>query len=177
MKIIVTILLIIIAICGLFYASFHGVEIPFFWKFTEQINIVYISLNTENLSGQKVPILGISAQGGGCHRIKTFRSIESIESNVMTINISGYRTDWSNSICTADIYFEYIKVKLDVNWLKSGKEERDLIIKLNGHNNAYKIFYNGSQISIREIQSKNVVMYSNVGSNNFNITKNLVMKL
>ncbi|MDO8513648.1 MAG: hypothetical protein Q7S37_04045 [bacterium] len=117
---------------------------------------LYLETSVEN--GEKIPILVLSTvTGGGCDSASDLQTKETFSGNELLVEILGYNfTKGSGEVCPAVILESQTKVKLASNWLKDNGE-KEIVFKLKGKENIYKLSYSQYQVTLTRVQATNVI--------------------
>ena len=116
----------------------------------------FLASSVEN--NERVPVLVLSAvAGGGCDSASDLETKKSLSGNTLVVDIKGYKfTKGSGEICPAVILESKAKVSIDLNWLKQSGE-KEVIFKLGGLDNNYKISYSQYHLTLNGVQATNVI--------------------
>lgn len=117
---------------------------------------IFLTSSVEN--NKRVPVLVLSAvAGGGCDSASDLETKKSLSGNTLVVDIQGYKfTKGSGKTCAAVILESRAKVSIDLNWLKQGGE-KEVIFKLGGRDNNYKISYSQYHLTLSGVQTTNVI--------------------
>lgn len=117
---------------------------------------VFLASSTEN--NERMPVLVLSAvAGGGCDSASDLETEEVLSGNTLTVHIKGYRfTKGAGEVCIGVVLESRVKVGMDPGWLKQSGD-KEVIFKLDGRDNKYKISYNNYRVTLSGIQTTNVI--------------------
>jgi len=118
---------------------------------------VFLASSVEN--NKRVPVLVLSAvAGGGCDSASDLETKKSLSGNTLMVDINGYKfTKGSGEICPAAVILDSrAKVSIDIDWLEK-VGDKEIIFKLDGQNNKYKISYSQYRVTLSGVQAINVI--------------------
>jgi len=117
---------------------------------------VFLASSVEN--NERVPVLILSAfAGGGCDSASDLETRKSLNGDTLVVDIRGYKfTKSIGEVCPEVILESRAKVSVDLGWLKQS-EYKEIIFKLGGQDNRYKISYSKYQVALSGIQATNVI--------------------
>ena len=179
-KVLITItVLILIVIGALVFTNSKGFRSPL-PSLTGELTIpkyvsVFLASSVEN--NKRVPVLVLSAvAGGGCDSASDLEAKKSLRGNTLVVDIKGYKfTKGSGEFCPSVILESRAKVNVDPDWLKQNGE-KEIIFKLDGKDNKYKISYSQYRVILNGVQATNVIA-SRPGYNPSNTPVSLEMTL
>jgi hypothetical protein len=117
---------------------------------------VFLSSSVEG--NDRVPVLILSADaGGGCDSASALKTKESLNGNSLVVDIEGYEfTKGSSESCIGVVLESRTKVNIDADWLKK-PGDKEIIFRLNGQENKYKITYSQYRVTLSGVQATNVL--------------------
>lgn len=160
-KILITIVILTLIVIGaIIFTKRNEIKPPLPFLTGELTVPEYVSvfLASSVESNERVPVLVLSAvAGGGCDSASDLETKKSLSGNTLVVDIKGYKfTKGTGEVCPAVILESRAKVSVDPDWLKqSGNKE--IIFKLGGQDNKYKISYNQYRVTLSGIQTTNVI--------------------
>lgn len=115
----------------------------------EYVN-VFLALSVEN--NKRVPVLVLSAvAGSGCDSASDLKTQKSLSDNTLVVDIKGYKlTKGTRKNCPAVVLESRFKVSIDPDWLKQNGD-KEILFKLGGQNNRYKISYSNYRVTLSAI--------------------------
>ncbi len=160
-KIIIAIVLVVLIVIGtIFFVNRNNINLPI-PQLTGELTVpeyvsVFLSSSVEN--NKRMPVLVLSAvAGGGCDSASDLETQKSLSGDTLVIDIKGYKfKKGTGKICPLLIVESQAKITVDLDWLKQNGD-KEIIFKLSGQNNRYKISYNNYQVALSEIQATNVI--------------------
>lgn len=160
-KILITIaVLVLLVIGGLVFINRNGFKSPLPILTGELTIPKYVSvfLASSVEKNERVPVLVLSAvAGGGCDFASDLEMKKSLTGNTLVVDINGHKfTKGSDGACPAVISESRVKVSIDPDWLKQSGE-KEIILKLDGQDNKYKISYNKYHLTLTGVQANNVI--------------------
>ena len=117
---------------------------------------VFLSSSIEG--NDRIPTLLLSADaGGGCDSASALKTKESLNGSNLVVDIEGYElTKGSGEVCIGVVQESRTKVNIDADWLKK-PGDKEIIFRLRGQENRYKITYSQYQVTLSGIQATNVL--------------------
>jgi len=119
---------------------------------------VHFSLSSSVEKGESIPVLELSALVGnnGCVAASDLSIEKIINGNTLNVDIKGYKfKKGAGEMCPAVMVESRANINIDLNWLKQN-DSREIVFKLNGQINKYKISYNKYKVTLSGIQATNV---------------------
>ena len=154
---IITAVFILLVVGAIIFVNRNGIKLPLTGELVVPKYVsVFLASNVDK--GDRIPVLILSAvAGGGCDSASDLNTKKSVSGNKIVVDITGYKfTKGSDGICPAVILESRAKVNIDADWLKQSGE-KEIIFKLNGQENKYKISYNQYRVTLSGVQVTNVV--------------------
>ncbi|MBU3999760.1 hypothetical protein KKG29_01095 [Patescibacteria group bacterium] len=157
---IIIVILAMVVIGAIIFANRNNIKSPL-PPLTGELTVpeyvsVFLASSVEN--NERVPVLILSAvAGGGCDSASDLETRKSLNGDTLVVDIKGYKfTKGSGEVCPAVILESRAKVSVDPGWLKQN-EDKEIIFKLGGQDNRYKISYSKYQVTLSGIQATNVI--------------------
>jgi len=125
---------------------------------------VSVRLASSVKNNERVLVLTLrtaAPSSSGCDSISDLKLQKSLSSDTLTVDIKGYKfTENAVGPCPAVMLESRQttgRVKVDLDWLKQNGD-KEIIFKLDGQDNRYKISYNKYQVTLSEVQATNVIV-------------------
>lgn len=157
---IILIILVVVVTGAIIFAKRNNIKSPL-PPLTGRLTVpeyvsVFLASSVEN--NERVAVLILSAlAGGGCDSASDLETRQSLNGNTLVVEIKGYKfTKGTGQVCPAIILESRAKVNIDPGWLKQNGD-KEIIFKLSGQNNRYKISYSKYQVTLSGIQTTNVI--------------------
>lgn len=157
-KLFIIVALIVLAIGVVLFINFRSSLPPTLTSELVVPKYVSVFLTSSVEKSERIPVLVLSAvAGGGCDSASDLRTKKSLSRNGLIIDIKGYKfTKGSGEICPAVILESRAKVNIDADWLKQDGD-KEIIFRLSGQENKYKISYSQYRVALTGIQATNVI--------------------
>lgn len=157
---IIIVVIVLIVVAFLVFTNDSGVKSSLPALTSELTTPKYVSvfLTSSVENNERVPVLILSATaGGGCDSASDLETKKTLNDNTLVVEIKGYKfTKGSGETCTAIVLESRTKVSVDADWLKQiGSKE--IIFKLDGQDNKYKISYDKYRVILSGLQTINVI--------------------
>jgi len=160
-KIIFTIVVLALIVTGaIFFTNRNKINLPI-PLLTGELTVpeyvsVFLTSSVEN--NERVPVLVLyTVAGGGCDSASDLETQKSLSGDTLVVDIKGYKfTKGTGEICPAVILKSSAEESVDPDWLKQNGD-KEIIFKLGGQNNRYKISYSNYQVTLSGIQATNVI--------------------
>ena len=160
-KILTTMVVLVLLVIGaLVFTNRNGFKSPL-PSLTGELTIpkyvsVFLTSSVEN--NKRVPVLVLSAvAGGGCDSASDLETKKSLAGNTLVVDINGYKfTKGSDGGCPAVILESRAKISIDSDWLEQNSD-KEIIFKLEGQDNKYKISYSKYRVALNGVQATNVI--------------------
>lgn len=119
---------------------------------------VSVFLSSAVEGNNRIPVLVLSADaGGGCDSASALKTKESLSDNSLEVDIDGYElTKGPGEVCIAVVLESRAKVNIDADWLKT-PGDKEIIFRLNGQDNKYKISYSQYRVTLNGVRATNVL--------------------
>lgn len=157
-KILITIVVLALLIFGtVVFINRNGSKSPLTGELVVPRYVsVFLASSVEN--NERVPVLVLSAvAGGGCDSASDLETKQSLSGNTLIVDIRGYKLNKGlGEICPAVILESRAKVSIDTDWLEQNGD-KEIIFKLGGQDNKYKISYSQYRVTLNGVQTNNVI--------------------
>lgn len=158
---IIIVIVAVIVIGAIIFANRNNIKSPLPPLTTDELTVpeyvsVFLASSVEN--NERVPVLILSVvAGGGCDSASNLETRKSLNGDTLVVDIKGYKfTKGTGEVCPAISLELRTKISVDPGWLKQS-ENKEIVFKLGGQDNRYKISYSKDQVTLSGIQATNVI--------------------